>query len=55
MQELLTLIDEPEEKKGDAVLQEFLLTACNMENEHGVDYEERKMQQMKSSSVVTHD
>ena len=48
MRELLTLIDEPEEKKGDAKLQGFLLPTCNMEDEHGVGYEER-------TSAVTHD
>lgn len=51
---MLTIVDKAEEKKGDAELQEFLLPACNVVNEHGVDDDERKMQQMESSSAVTH-
>jgi hypothetical protein len=52
---VLTFVDKPEEKKGDAELQELLLPACNVVNEHRVGDKERKMRQMESSSTFTHD
>lgn len=37
---ILTIVDKPEEKKGDAKLQELLLPACNVGNEHGANDKE---------------